>query len=495
MPSQSHLLLFGVAVPVSPMNSTLRNGIYRRTEGVDVSSGKRPDGADTVLEDLSDEILTQILSRLTLKELGRTSVLSHRWRNLWKFTPGRLEFDARDGEVEIDRRRFKAWVNHILTLHQAQQVDSFIVRVRVNWRACFIDKWISEALKKKAKNIEIDLSPNPTFHGGYAFPSLHKLFQSYGVRSAFGFLKSLKLVDVGIRDETLRCFLASCMILESLTICGSRFTKNLNLVDQLPKLKHLEIACCYNMRRVGISVESLVSFTYNGPIIDFSFKKVPNLSEITLAGKFCQSFLLDANKHVSYSLQLERLKLDLPFKLVEMPLRDAAYYDSPYLPQYSNLKYLEVTAMSIVGRSLLFFTKLVEACPLLRKFRIEVKYTLCPKLEPAVLLPETSASDAPIFQHENLKLVELAGYLGCPSDEEFLTHLLKIAPSLEMVTIDTENDFYRLSTEYNFLVVQSWFSDESELPDCVYAMSRMEAIELAEEMQPKFPQNTQLVII
>ncbi|XP_051124168.1 FBD-associated F-box protein At1g66310-like [Andrographis paniculata] len=480
------------------MNSTMHSGKYRKSEGVDVSSNKRRDGAETVLEDLPEEILTRILSRLNLKEVGRTSVLSHRWKDLWKFTPVSLEFDAW-GTVgaELDRKKFKAWVNHILKSHKAQQVDSFIVRFNVQWRADFIHEWVSHALKKEARNIEINLSPSPTYHGGYVFPDLYKLLDSYGVKSSFGFLKSLKLVDVGIHDETLRCFLVSCTNLESLTICGSRYTRHPCLVDPLPKLKYFAISCCYNMKSVEISVASLASFSYSGPIINLSFDKIPNLSEVTLGGKFCQSFLLDANKHSSYSFQLETLKLDLPFKLTETPPRDPAYYESPYLPRYCKLKYMEVTALSVVGRSLLFCTKLIEACPLLHKFRIKVKYTLSSKLEPAILLPNVSADDAPIFQHESLKVVELAGYIGCPSEEEFLTQLLKVAPCLEVVTIDTENDFQRLADEFDCVQAQAqaWDGEELALPTCVYAKSRMEAVELAEGVQSKFPQETQVVII
>ena len=44
--------------------------------------------------ELPDDILVPILSVLTLKEEGRTSVLSKRWRYLWTFTTGSLDFDG-----------------------------------------------------------------------------------------------------------------------------------------------------------------------------------------------------------------------------------------------------------------------------------------------------------------------------------------------------------------------------------------------------------------
>ncbi|XP_051123938.1 FBD-associated F-box protein At5g18780-like [Andrographis paniculata] len=492
---------------VSPMNSTMPYRKYRKLEGVDLFSEKRQDESCTVLEDLwaeiltqdesctvledlPDEILTQILSHLNLKELVRTSVVSSRWRDLWKFTPVVLEFDGcyTDG-ANKDRKKFKAWVNHILNLHQAH-VDGFIVRFYLDWPAGFMDKWINRALKKEARNIEINLLPmsNPAHRGYYALPSLQKSLHSYGAKSAFCFLTSLKLVGVGIHDDTLHYFLASSTSLECLTICGSRFTRSLRIVDPLPKLKHIEISHCNKMKSVEILVESIVSFTYDGAMINLFFNKTPkNLSALTLAGKFCQSFFLHAYKHLSYSFQLERLNLDFPNKHVKRPLRSLAFYKSPYLPQYLNLKCMEITASSIVGRNLLFCTKLIEMCPLLYKFRI--------KTERSIFIPDLSAAEASVFHHENLKLFELVGYLGCPSEEEFITLLLKIAPSLMTVTLDTENDFNELAWQCHFIEKKFDWVNGSKLPEFAYAKSRIEAKEFAERLQSKLPQKTQMVIL
>ncbi|XP_051124415.1 F-box/LRR-repeat protein At3g59190-like [Andrographis paniculata] len=446
----------------------------KRERCEDSSDAKRESGID----DLPDEILVSILSRLSLKEAERTSVLSRRWRYLWTFTSGSLEFDAWNTKkgTPMSRKGFREWVNHVLELHENDQIDSFIVRFQVLWAARFLDNWIICALKKQPRNFELNLSLEPIVRRGYEFFKLPELTK-HGLQSAFGNLKSLELASVDITDEMIHYVAASCcMSLERLSICASYSTQSLKLIDPMPKLKFLSICQCLNIKSVDVSVASLVSFTYSGTAIALSIKQCSNLNELELGGGLSPSFLFGADKYLGDSIHLERLSFDLPYLFGEIP-REIV---SINLPHYQSLKHLEITAMSVIWRSLLFFTMLIKTCPLLEEFKIEVGYTLDPQMERAVLFPDVQAAEAPKFHHTNLKRVGFEGYIGCPSNNEFLIQLFKIAVSLQEMTIDTRNnDFLILAYDARRLKnIRRWIE---QIP-CTYAGSREEAKKMAEEM-------------
>ncbi|KAK6118713.1 hypothetical protein DH2020_047518 [Rehmannia glutinosa] len=461
-----------------------------------------------VIDNLPDDVLIAILSRMSRKEAARTSVLSRKWRYLWLFTSGTLELDDKSiyssgtlefvnykdklNKIDIKRRKFIAYVNRILELHQGLGLDGLIIRfahLRVRSlsgrRPSYIDNWIYFAMQKEVKMFELNFSMSNGYHPYYEFPNVDMLLsRSNDVKFGFGSLKSLRLVGVDIKDEVVQYFLASCPYLEQLCIRGSYVTKNLKVVDPLPNLKVLEISDCRFIYSLEVSVVNLVSCTYEGRGIILPFKEIPNLSELTLGGDCAQSFIYEPYKHSSYSFQIQLVKLALNIQW-ERFSRDGLN-GRPELPRLYSLKRLELNVKSSVGRSLHFFTSLIKASPLLNEFRIK-NY----ECYSGSLLDQALGS----FKAHQLSLsVKMSGYIGCSTDKTFVLRLLKIAPSLETVTIDTESEYYEQ---------KPWDCATrcKEMDPCMCSLqetgprTRIEAKKRAEQLKTSFPSKTMLVIM
>ncbi|KAI8539853.1 hypothetical protein RHMOL_Rhmol09G0215400 [Rhododendron molle] len=240
-------------------------------------------GVDKISQ-LPREILGDILSRLTLEEAGRTSVLSRNWRHRWAFLSTKLNFGAwksRDERSSLRINICSPWyarrVNQMLKLHRGAFVlDEFIIRFypEEESRAAYygdLDRWVNFAFQKGVKRLELDLaSDRSRLYRWYAFPSVEKLCSrtSNTHPQLFGFchLITLCLKCVNITGEAVEHFLGNCPLLEQLQVMSSDHLTNLKVAGPSLKLKWLEISRCENLEDLEISAVNLatLSFTYFG---------------------------------------------------------------------------------------------------------------------------------------------------------------------------------------------------------------------------------------
>ncbi|KAL7130593.1 hypothetical protein ABFS83_13G144800 [Erythranthe nasuta] len=441
----------------------------------------------TAIEELPDDIIVAILSRMNIKDAVRTSVLSTRWKYLWKFMSVTLEFHDKDIAT---RKKLEAFVNRVLELYN--RVDSLVIRfsnTRKKTESTAIDKWIYSAMLKQVKIFELDLSADCGFHCSYEFPSfiklvtqfhrekyrpiLHKLRcirSSLRYLSGFRSLRSIRLVDVDIQDEMVHYFLDSCPYIEQLCLRASDATKDLRVVDPLPNLKELKISDCCNLQSLVISATNLkeleISDCCSLQSLVISAMNLVSCT-LTLGGVFCKSFIYEPNKHSTYSDQLVKLVLNLQTENVQMESIERPIAP-PDFHQFRALKQLELNIVSKVDRSLLFFTSLIEASPHLHEFKLKIDYLVSRPwcfdfvIKSMIPFPEVTLEEAKRFDHKNLKIVRMAGYCGCASEENFLVHLLENSPSVGTVFIDTDCDYY--SDHWNNFVVMYRLRQDGKYP-------------------------------
>lgn len=292
---------------------------------MDTGNKRHSSGDNGGIERLGDDILINILSFLDIKEATRASVLSPRWRYLWRFSSGIFRFDNRD--IAMGTKKFESCVSNVMELHQGPKAEGVSISfdsgrdtdlIKSNWyrgstswlvikyeRSPAFEKWVLFASRKQVQTLELSFS----LSDGYKFPSLKTLMSMATSTSPLCGLRILRLAYVDIEDDVVKYFLASCPDLEELRVRFSYVTKNLQVVDP-PSLRVFEISRCFNFQRLEISALSLVSLTYGGRKQSLQLRSIPNLAELNICDDFCTDFIVQPKEHWSYSAQLEKLVLD-----------------------------------------------------------------------------------------------------------------------------------------------------------------------------------------
>lgn len=278
---------------------------------------------DEIMEDwmgqLPDDILINIISRLSLKEAAKTSVLSRRWKDLWTYTTS-LNFDAPElvlniwrglAIMEFERSKYISWVNKVLELHRGSNLSDFRVRFNLSdSHDSVITNWIYTAIAKRVQNFELDLRPGMYKHD-YAFPlefcdGLRRHHDLSAVKS----LRSLHFNTVNITGEILEFFMQNCPLLDRMCVIDSSTLSSLKVVGSSIKLKHLDIQSCYFLKKIEISAPNLVSFKYYGREIKLFIDNVPQLVDVSIRGCIFARITYFIGPIICCFPQLRTLELD-----------------------------------------------------------------------------------------------------------------------------------------------------------------------------------------
>ncbi|CAL5067958.1 unnamed protein product [Urochloa decumbens] len=134
------------------------------------------DGGDR-LSALHDDLLHSIISFLSSRQAVQTTVLSRRWRNLWRSTPclhiDHREFAAKSPAAADEQaacNKLLRFASSLLEAHRAPVLESFRLHVGAQLSPFSVNTWIRRGIvDSRAAALEIAMAPT----GAYWFaPSL-----------------------------------------------------------------------------------------------------------------------------------------------------------------------------------------------------------------------------------------------------------------------------------------------------------------------------------
>ncbi|KAG8380451.1 hypothetical protein BUALT_Bualt06G0016700 [Buddleja alternifolia] len=404
------------------------------------------------LSRLPDDVLCLIISQLPTQDAVKTSILSRRWRNLYKFTT-RVRFHCCDmlglRFIDCDQQKFRKLqqkflegVYTFLQLHSGSKITSF------DLMCCspgfFLDSFCKlfrffgkvgvEQLNLSSSCFPVSpVSSNkgPTFPCHQLLsetPSLKYLrlggffVQKSTFENSCNYLNTLKLHCVSFGHGALECILTNCLNLKSLAMFYCRLPPKLCIHGPNLYLEFLVIELCFNLKEINLHAMNLITFKYSdAEMSEIVFDHVlllQNLS-ISLYGDNATPYVF--GELIKDLHQLKRLSFET----------GAKYYQGlDKIPDVSNtlsnLKELVLYVSSGCEFDLQKFNLFFDACPVLQKFYLVTK---------RAAFDGQRVAKVSGVHHSLLKEVEFCSFGGSKNEVDFALYILKTAVVLERMYI------------------------------------------------------------
>ncbi|XP_026382189.1 putative F-box/FBD/LRR-repeat protein At1g78760 [Papaver somniferum] len=322
--------------------------------------------AEDRISNLPASLLHHILYFVPTCDAARASVLSKRWKYIWRSIPS-LHFEF-EGSSQVNK--FMNFVDTALELHDESNIEEFFLESDVHLSEPQIRKWISTAISHKVEVLTLILNQeNPISMPSsiYTCESLTnlKLCSSPGIcfpeYISFPRLRRLMLIGVEFIDECWNEQLFSnCPVLEILCMVSCTWSDMKNFCISNPALKFLLIL---NVEEedgflncvLKIHAPSLESLTYKGrPAKDYALSSIPKLVEVHI-DFFYEEFgaMIDYGAVVSKFLRAITHVAYLQISVRTLQVLSVADDLLNTLPSYHNLNQLHLTQKVTVGKALI----------------------------------------------------------------------------------------------------------------------------------------------
>ncbi|KAJ0261178.1 F-box/FBD/LRR-repeat protein [Hirschfeldia incana] len=359
----------------------------REGEGQVVISG------EDMISSLPEPLLCHILSLLTTEQTVRTSVLSSRWRHIWKWVP-RLELDSSD----FTNDKFCVdFIDKFLTFHEKSCLRDFKLTIDhdvFGGDASLYEPRLGRMNMRKLERFQVDnkfgvFGPSSIDYFRFRTPltlslcealvslNLHFVSLNDDLESlSLPCLKTMYLEDVVLpSDAAAEALISSSPVLEVLKICLSRYDAVVALRVRSPSLKS------FTLRGVGLFfVRGHSSVVIDAPKLEYlSLMEYYQFRSFKITS-VAESFKVDID--VEFELMtdcLSRKKIIYNllnnfsgFKVMTMSWRTLQFINSSHerdpLPKFHGLTRLRVTICLKASSELL--PTVLESCPNLKHLTV-----------------------------------------------------------------------------------------------------------------------------
>ncbi|CAM0901535.1 unnamed protein product [Alopecurus aequalis] len=444
----------------------------------------RPNLAAMQLQLLPSDVLRDVLSRLSLKDVVRMSILSPEWRQLkichpdlvftkdtfsncttentehrehmtfdelMEFKAKKLERLSRQFIKNVDNVLRPLWYTPTAT---TTTLEKFAVKFGLRKKHRYhIDRWVSFSALSKAKDIALDFASDDEICSGskydkynYALP-LSNFTGPNGscVRSLYlgnihlelppsfcGItnLKKLTLNAVSINGDDLQCMLLRCALLENLSIDWCSSLSTLRIPQELCRLQDLHVR--YTHLEIELHASNLKTFEFDDYVQQVLLNQCLKLSEAT----FVSNMRAGEFDEYGFDFTFTELPPGLPHvhKLFLLLNVDQVLRFSENQSRFINLRHLnmnlEIFFYPPDNSWAVGFVNLLELAPLLEELELHLgRDRFCPSA-----IRTATAMQGPLHRH--LKNVYMTGFCEVLGLAELALYILGNSTALKSMVVD-----------------------------------------------------------
>ncbi|KAK4482098.1 hypothetical protein RD792_011549, partial [Penstemon davidsonii] len=353
---------------------------------------RMPDFEEDLISQLPDEVLGRILSFVPVEDAVRTNILSKRWKGIWMLITN-LDF----GKKVRNRRNCLNFVDNVIGC--VSKLGNFSMEVCLHVDEGTVTSWMRKVLEKNVRELTLEgpISPCCIF-SCETLTILTLVCDSIEDVPIICNLPNLKVLDMCIYDppsELTEDLFTSCPLLEDLTIyrnIGNGVKFNLScpclkkLKIEFTQYEEDETECRFVINALNLEYMELNNINYMGTS-ELIFRNVKSIVKAKMGMVEAPETLMSRNCAVELLRSLTTVKsLSLDFAYV-----DVLYFTYPILPDFSNVKHLELTIdyyrhMEVMAYLLVFFPNLEELVIHECSFERKTNFPCHPSLAPRCLL-------------------------------------------------------------------------------------------------------------